>query len=122
MPERLDEVSLPTRYSQSRIEGGIEWYTADAGPMEEDLTEVCSCARCGSSVELRRCSNCDGDGEVCHASWDGCGDGYYVRCIWCQGSGGSYHCISTPEYCHTYTIPGREGIESTALKSEAWYD
>ena len=119
----IDAVQLPTRYSQSRIEGGIEWYTVDAGPLEQDLTEECSCARCGSSVEFKDCWECGGEGEIEEADTDNYSNEYvWRRCSQCNGSRGRWHCVSTPEYCHTYTIPGREGIESTALKSEAWYD
>jgi hypothetical protein len=79
----------------TRIENGIEWFVVrfdDGRANEED----CQCARCGSSASFASCANCGGEGETLHDSWDGCGDGYYVRCDWCRGTGGSWHCIRTP--------------------------
>jgi len=121
---RLDEVSLPTRYEQSHIEGGIEWYMVDAGPLEQDLTEDCSCARCGSSVERVQCWNCGGEGYSHHNCGEDCCCCLYpednVICDICCGTGGWLCCVSTPEYCEANPIPRREHIKSTAMNSEAW--
>lgn len=120
------ELALPTRYSQSRIERGIEWFTVDAGPLEQDLTEDCSCARCGSSVERLRCYNCGGEGYSHHDCGEDCCCCLHpednVVCDICEGAGGWLCCVSTPEYCEAHPISGREHIASTALKSEAWND
>lgn len=118
------EPTHPTRYRQSRIERGIEWYTVDAGPLEQDLVDDCQCARCGSSAEFRDCWNCGGEGETEEEDNEdfGAPTVYYRFCEYCQGRGGSWHCISTPEHCEAHPSPGRENIVSTALKSEAWND
>jgi hypothetical protein len=109
----------PTRVEVGPIENGVEWFKIVRGGKTED--EDCQCARCGSSCAYVRCCNCS-DGEVYHESWDGCGEGYYVRCDWCQGKGGSWHCISGPEWCNANPSTGREHVESSALNSEAWND
>ena len=106
----------------TRIERGIEWFTVDAGPLDPDPTEDNQCARCGSSAEFRDCWNCDHGFVEENIGDDTCEELVDVRCWVCEGHGGRWHCISAPEYCESHPIPGREYIESTALKSEAWND
>lgn len=104
----------------TRIESGIEWFEIPGRPGEED----CQCARCGSSCEFLRCFNCGGEGYSHHA----CGEDTCcclhpednVVCTWCAGTGGALHCISTPALCQADPLPGRESIESTALRAAAW--
>lgn len=103
---------------QSKIIGGIEWYTVDAGPVERDEYEDCQCARCGSSCEFRDCWNCDHGFVEEDIGDDACEEWIDVRCRECHGRSGSWHCISTPEYCEAHPLEGRESIVSTALKSE----
>ena len=111
-----------------RIEGGIEWFTI---PTEDGYPdEDCCCARCGSSAAFVRCANCCGEGELgsdciddlCHGGECIHGDSGQLRCDWCRGAGGWWHCLSGPEWCNANPIPGREHIKSTALKAEAWDD
>lgn len=116
--------------TRTKIIGGIEWYTIDtddAGPVNDDgQYDDCQCARCGSSVAHTRCYNCGGEGYSHHD----CGEDTCcclnpddnVICDICRGSGGWFCCISTPEYCETHPIPGRENIKSTAMNSEAYDD
>lgn len=82
------------------------------------------CARCGSSCEFVRCGNCDEFGYSHHnCGEDSCCCLYpddNVVCSWCDGRGGSWHCISGPDWCNANPLPGREGIDSTALNAEAW--
>lgn len=110
----------------TRIEGGIEWYDYQASyPGEDgkliDYTETeCQCARCGSSAAFDRCDNCD-DGQCEDDDWQNY-EGYTYTCHWCRGRGGSWHCISSPEWCKEHPLPGREHIESTAMRPEAWQD
>lgn len=113
--------------TNTRIVGGIEWYTVDNGPLEQDLTEECSCARCGSSVEHLRCYNCGGEGYDGHECGEDCCQCLYPEdnreCDICNGYGSlGLHCVSTPEYCESHPIPGREHIKSTAMNSKAWND
>lgn len=102
--------------STTRIEGGIEWYTINRDGYDE---EECQCARCGSSAGFARCCNCD-EGWIEDDDWQDPGRLY--RCDWCRGTGGSWHCISPPYYCKAHPLPGREHIESTAMRAEAWQD
>lgn len=107
---------------RTEIRGGVEWFTVETarGP-EED----CQCARCGSSVEWVRCGNCvDGfSHHDCGEDTCCCADPEdNVWCDWCGGAGGSWHCVSSPEWCQANAMPGREHIDSTAMSSEAWRD
>lgn len=112
-----------THTTDGPIVNGIEQFTIhrEGWPDETDF----QCARCGSSVEWLDCSNCD-DGYSHHdCGEDSCCCLYpdnNVRCDWCRGVGGSWHCVSPPEYCQAHPIKGREHIESTALRPEAWND
>lgn len=73
------------------------------------------CARCGSSAEFNTCDHCGGDGEVEDDDWQN-----YDPCEPCRGKGGSWHCISPPQWCQEHPLPGREAIPSTALRAEEW--
>lgn len=107
----------------TQIRGGIEWFTVETarGP-EED----CQCARCGSSAVLSRCGNCDEFGYSHHD----CGEDTCccvdpepnVRCNWCEGEGGSWHCCSGRAWCDAHPMSGREHIESTAYTRDEAYD
>lgn len=103
------------------IRAGIEWYTV---ALEDGCEETdCMCARCGSSAGPVECWNCHGEGVVEHDAWDpGDDEPYLVACDWCRGNSTSWHCVSSPEWCNAHPIPGREHIESTALRAEAWSD
>lgn len=103
--------------SETRIDRGIEWFpVGDENARQEDN----QCARCGSSCDFIDCWNCD-HGIVEKDIGDGCCEELIdVQCEVCEGRGGRWHCMSTPDWCHTHPIRGREHIESTALKSEAW--
>ena len=101
------------------IANGIE-YTHCEG--EYDV----NCARCGGGVEWLNCANCGGEGVSHHDCGEDCCACLYpednVRCDWCRGSGGSWHCTNTPAWCEANPLPGRESVESTALRPEAWMD
>jgi hypothetical protein len=107
--------------SETRIERGIEWFTIPG-----DRGEDCQCARCGSSCAYLRCWNCDEDGYSAHDCGEDCCCCLYpennVVCDGCNGTGGSWHCVSGPEWCEANPLPGREHITSTALRAEAWRD
>jgi hypothetical protein len=98
------------------ILGGIEYFRVPGRP---DLEA--QCARCGSSVEWNPCgSGCD-DGWVESDDWQDFDDEDSDQpCGDCGGRGGSWHCLSTPEWCEAHPLPGREQIPSTALRSEVW--
>lgn len=106
-----------TPITAEEIRDGIEWFKA------EDREWEAQCGRCGSSVGFLACCHCGGDGCVEVEDWEDCG---YTdtdeTCDFCKGTGGEWHCISTPDYCTANPIAGREHIESTAMKSEAWND
>lgn len=100
---------------------GIEWTVTDDGCGEEG-----SCARCGSSVEWLDCWNCAGDGFSYHDCGEDCCACLHpednVECDFCDGKGGRWHCTNSPEWCASHPMTGREHVESTALKPEAWSD
>lgn len=106
------------------IRDGIEYFTVTLpdGRTQDD----CQCARCGSSVSFVDCPNCDEFGYSSHDCGEDCCCCRYpennVRCDWCRGTGGSWHCVSGPEWCTANPLPGREHIKSTAMRSEAWND
>lgn len=115
--------------SETRIDGGIEWFVIPSrveGGVSIDAEEDCQCARCGSSCAFVRCWNCDEYGYSHHSCGEDCcfcvDPQPNVRCDWCRGKGGSWHCISTPAWCKANPLPGRESIESTALNAAAWSD
>lgn len=112
---------MMTTTKTNQVRDGIEWYTVTlAGGREEN---ECQCARCGSSAEPVSCWNCRGDGVVEHFGWDIHEDKtYLVACDWCRGVPTTWHCVSSPEWCRANPLPGREHIESTALRAEAWSD
>jgi hypothetical protein len=111
--------SSPAEQTRTSIEGGIEWYAWEGVP-------GCQCARCGSSAEFLSCASCGGEGYSHHD----CGEDTCcclhpednVVCSACCGEGGSWHCFSTPGFCEGHPLPGREQIQSTALRAEAWVD
>jgi hypothetical protein len=85
-----------------------------------------SCARCGSSADWLICWDCGGDLYTHHD----CGDDTCcclhpednVLCDTCQGAGGSWHCMSSREWCEAHPLPGCEEIKSTAMNPQAWDD
>ena len=104
----------------TEIRGGVEWFkTPDGG-------DDCQCARCGSSAEWVACANCGGEGVSHHDCGEDCcccpDPEPNVVCDWCLGNGGGWHCVSSPEYCETNPLPGREHVPSTAMRAEAWND
>lgn len=104
---------------QTRIEGGIEFYAVKYDGREEEEVQ---CARCGSSAGWVVCWDCGGLGghDVDDPDWDA--DEVWETCETCHGKTGEHHCLSSPEWCEAHPLPGRESIESTALKPEAWND
>jgi hypothetical protein len=115
------EGSTASSRTRSEIIAGIEWYTVDAGPLDQDDFTDCQCARCGSSAAFVDCWNCGGEGETEEPDTEDYGNEYYWRhCEYCDGKGGRWRCISTPEWCEAHPNPAREHIESTAMKSEDW--
>ena len=106
------------RAEDIEIRDGIEWFTVH-GEFVADETS-CQCARCGSSAEFVNCANCGGEGEIDRTDdWEW---PTIDQCDWCRGTGGSWHCVSSPEWCTAHPLPGREQIESTAMSSDAWRD
>lgn len=72
--------------------------------------EDAQCARCGSSVTWEHCPECE-DG---YEEYD-YGDGIvpmieYRRCDCCDAKGGFWLCLSSPEWCRSHPIPGRESV------------
>ena len=124
-PVTASQENEPMSAETARIERGIEWFPVENG--EQD----CQCARCGSSCEFLTCWNCGGDDEalgsdciddLCHGGECIHGDSGFIRCDWCGGAGGAWHCISSPEWCNAHPMVGREGVTSTALNPHAWSD
>jgi hypothetical protein len=107
--------------TDTRIVGGIEWFDLHDGRGED-----CQCARCGSSCVFLDCANCDEEGNSHHSCGEDTCCCLYpdnnVRCDWCHGKGGWWHCCSSPAWCEANPMPGREHIKSTAMEAEAWHD
>ena len=102
---------------EARIEGGIEWFPTHDG--EED----CQCARCGSSCDWLSCPECFNGYTGHDCGEDACSCLHpedNVVCGYCDGAGGAWHCLSSPAFCRSHPMLGREHIESTALRSDAW--
>lgn len=100
----------------AKIKSGIEWFEVRDGDEEP------FCARCGSSCSFVNCWECHGEGTLPVSDWEGIDHGETDECPECEGTGGEYHCLSTPAWCRDNPIPGRESIESTAMNGEAWRD
>jgi hypothetical protein len=115
---------------EDRIVDGIEWYSFqrsayDADGNLEDFTdEECQCARCGSSCGFSDCDRCGGEGfvygEDIASSYDygWIDEDATYECAQCHGKRGWHFCLSGPEWCKTNPMPGREHIESTAMRAE----
>lgn len=73
----------------------------------------CQCARCGSSVDIEACSECeDGfDGHDCGEDCCMClAPEDNVPCQYCRGSGVWHRCMSSPQWCQDNPLPGRAEI------------
>lgn len=81
------------------------------------------CARCGSSVEWVECYNCDEDGFACHDCGEDCcccaDPEPNVACDICEGAGGWWRCMSSPEWCEAHPQSGRESVERGAVEAFA---
>ncbi len=61
------------------------------------------CARCGSSMSFQSCDSCDeGDGHD--------DDEPGEDCEVCDGQGGWWICLSSPEWCDSHPQRGRESV------------
>lgn len=124
--EEICRCAAASRQDMSEeIKDGIEWVACG------DYDKEPFCARCGSSCEFVTCWYCGGDPEalgstciddLCHGGECIHGESGFIRCDWCRGEGGSYHCVSSPEWCEANPMQGREQIPSTAMNPEAWRD
>jgi hypothetical protein len=72
------------------------------------------CARCGSSMDDGSCEYCE-DGFDGHDCGEDCCCCLYpeenVPCQYCDGTGVWRRCLSSPEWCKSNPLPGRDGIE-----------
>jgi hypothetical protein len=79
------------------------------------------CARCGSSILFEGCSNCGGEGVTGHDCGEDsccCADPEdNVSCDICHGSGAFAICLSSPIWCETHPLPGREKVERSTPES-----
>lgn len=103
----------------AEIRDGIEWWPSGYG-------DGVMCARCGGDAGWLSCANCGGERYSHHECGEDCcccvNPEDNVLCDWCDGAGGSWHCRNTPEWCEANPLSGREHIQSTAMRSEAWND
>ena len=76
----------------------------------------CQCARCGSSVDVEHCGNCE-DGYVSRYEEDPLwyGDELYP-CHKCDGQGVFRHCASGAAWCEANPMPGREDLPHGAVE------
>jgi len=107
-----DVTDLPGLWDESDLiiqdfhpHDGQEWY--------------CQCARCGSSADFHRCDQCE-DGYSDHECGEDCcccaDPELNVICDICQGHEGWYLCMSSPEWCKSNPLPGRESIERGSIQ------
>ena len=91
----------------------------DRQPMEDEEWE-CQCARCGSSCDYTRCECEDGyDGHDCGEDCCAClHPEENVVCEQCDGHGGWYRCLSSPEFCEANPIERRERVKRGQIE---WY-
>lgn len=79
----------------------------------------CQCARCGSSCDFVECDQCE-DGYSDHDCGDDCCCCLHpkpnVTCSFCHGYGGWNKCLSSPEWCKTNPLPGREAVQRGDLE------
>lgn len=83
----------------------------------------CQCARCGSSIEWEQCGACGGEGITAPGElyeqdplWYDQDD--YEPCHQCNGDASWGICLSSPEWCNSHPIPGREAVERGTIE---WY-
>lgn len=83
----------------------------------------CQCARCGSSLAWEPCSSCGGEGITAPGElyeqdplWYDPDD--YEACSQCGGDGAYSYCLSSPEWCQTHPLPGRENM---ARHTPEWF-
>lgn len=69
------------------------------------------CARCGSSVDSERCHECGGDGWVFGSEDEDVCDCGTTQCWACNGNPIWHRCMSSPEWCETNPLPGREQVQ-----------
>lgn len=86
----------------------------------------CQCARCGSSCDYTTCHQCGGEGVDGHDCGEDCCCCLYpeenVTCETCLGHGGWNMCLSSPEFCLSNPLPGREKIERGEIEWYAYED
>ena len=73
----------------------------------------CQCARCGSSIYTERCDQCE-DGYDGHDCGEDCCACLHpednVPCQYCGGAGVHHRCMSSPDWCDSHPLAGRESI------------
>jgi hypothetical protein len=69
------------------------------------------CGRCGSSILYESCKNCAGDGYFEHDCFEDscyCLDPEDEVCPYCEGEGYIPICLSSPQWCESHPMAGRE--------------
>lgn len=83
---------------------------------ESGLEIDCQCARCGSSCELVRCTECE-DGYIEEDYGDDVvPDFVTVACQNCHGYSGWNVCGSSRQWCEANPLPGRESVKRGKLE------
>ncbi len=79
----------------------------------------CCCARCGSSIHMENCDQCE-DGFDGHDCGEDCCCCRYpeenVPCQYCCGRGFFRFCMSSEEYCVNNPLRGREDVQRGTLE------
>lgn len=89
-------------------------------PPQDENEWDCQCARCGSSADYQPCEECGGEGVDGHD----CGEDVCcclypeenVTCQFCNGHGGRYWCLSSPEFCRDNPCDDREKVERGTIE------
>ena len=116
---------MNTQTNSQQTEGAVAVRSGDlfcARPDNDNRQWENQCARCGSSMTYVDCTNCGGEGVTDHDCGEDCCCCLHpednVPCDICDGEGGWWQCISSPEYCEAHPIPGRETVKRGAVE---WY-
>lgn len=88
-------------------------FVGESPPSDWEWGGDCYCARCGCTMDVIDCPDCE-DGFSHHDCGDDCCCCLYpepnVCCETCNGAGFWRRCDSPAEWCNAHPMPGREDV------------